>query len=95
MIFGTRFCRTISLRGRGFRAFYGGKYYSYPLSAFEALKNLGVFASASCMMSYSLRASGRNRQPALFHDWVRNQFGEKLFRIFFKTRHREGVKHVV
>ena len=25
------------------------------------------------------------RQPQTFHEWVRNQFGERLFSIFFKT----------
>src|SRR4029078_2602056 len=33
-------------------------------------------------------ASARVRpvaEPGSFHDWVTNQFGERLFRIFFKT----------
>ena len=72
-------------RPRLSRIFYGGKYYSYPLSAFEALKNLGVFASAACMMSYAFARLRPVAEPRSFHDWVRNQFGEKLFRIFFKT----------
>jgi protoporphyrinogen oxidase len=25
------------------------------------------------------------KNPKTFHDWVRNQFGERLFSIFFKT----------
>ncbi len=25
------------------------------------------------------------QKPVSFHDWVANQFGERLFRIFFKT----------
>src|SRR5580693_6561065 len=41
-------------RPRLSRIFYGGKYYSYPLSAFEALRNLGLFTSAACMLSYAL-----------------------------------------
>src|SRR3954466_1919746 len=40
-------------RPRLSRIFYGGKYYSYPLSAFEALRNLGIFTSAACMLSYA------------------------------------------
>src|SRR6202048_966360 len=39
-------------RPRLSRIFYGGKFYSYPLSAFEALANLGIFKSAACMLSY-------------------------------------------
>jgi protoporphyrinogen oxidase len=67
------------------RIYYGGKFYSYPLSAFEALRNLGVFTSTRCLLSY-VRAKARPiSEPRTFHEWVRNQFGEKLFSIFFKT----------
>ena len=72
-------------RPRLSRIYYGRKYYAYPLKAFEALKNLGIFTSALCMMSYAW-AKATPIQPArTFHQWVRNQFGEKLFSIFFKT----------
>src|SRR5262249_1019759 len=67
------------------RIFYGGKFYSYPLSAFEALRNLGIVTSAACMLSYALARATPIAEPKSFHDWVRNQFGERLFQIFFKT----------
>ena len=72
-------------RPRLSRIFYGGKYYSYPLSAFEALMNLGIVKSAACMLSYAYAKAFPIREAKSFHDWVRNQFGEKLFQIFFKT----------
>ena len=72
-------------RPRLSRIYYGGKYYSYPLSAFEALRNLGLVASAACMLSYALAKATPIAAPKSFHDWVRNQFGERLFQIFFKT----------
>src|SRR6476646_2153650 len=72
-------------RPRLSRIFYGGKYHSYPLSAFEALRNLGIFTSAACMLSYALAKARPILAPKSFHDWVRNQFGERLFQIFFKT----------
>jgi protoporphyrinogen oxidase len=72
-------------RPRLSRIYYGGKYYSYPLSAFEALTNLGVFRSAACVLSYAYARVNPIANPATFHQWVRNQFGEKLFSIFFKT----------
>ncbi|HUI96633.1 MAG TPA: NAD(P)/FAD-dependent oxidoreductase [Xanthobacteraceae bacterium] len=72
-------------RPRLSRIYYGGKYYSYPLSAFEALRNLGLFTSAACMLSYAHARATPIADPKSFHDWVRNQFGEKLFAIFFKT----------
>ncbi|HMK78561.1 MAG TPA: NAD(P)/FAD-dependent oxidoreductase [Xanthobacteraceae bacterium] len=72
-------------RPRLSRIYYGGKYYSYPLSAFEALANLGLFKSAACMLSFAYAKARPIKEPANFHEWVRNQFGEKLFSIFFKT----------
>jgi protoporphyrinogen oxidase len=72
-------------RPRLSRIYYGGKFYSYPLSAFEALANLGLFTSAACMLSYARAKAFPIAAPQTFHEWVRNQFGEKLFQIFFKT----------
>src|SRR5436189_4903752 len=72
-------------RPRLSRIFYGGKYYSYPLSAFEALANLGIIKSAACMLSYAYAKLRPVPNARTFHEWVRNQFGEKLFSIFFKT----------
>jgi len=72
-------------RPRLSRIFYGGKYYAYPLRAFEALKNLGLVTSAVCMASYAWAKATPIANPRTFHQWVRNQFGEKLFSIFFRT----------
>ena len=72
-------------RRRLSRIYYGGKFYSYPLSAFQALRNLGIFTSAACMLSYAFAKAFPVASPRSFHDWVRNRFGERLFQIFFKT----------
>ncbi len=72
-------------RPRLSRIFYGGKYYSYPLKAFEALTNLGIATSTACVASYAWARLRPIENPRTFHEWVRNQFGEKLFSIFFKT----------
>ena len=72
-------------RPRLSRIFYGGKFYAYPLRAFEALRNLGLVESALCMASFGWAAVRPIRNPKTFHQWVRNQFGERLFSIFFKT----------
>src|SRR6516165_7147835 len=66
-------------RPRLSRIYYGGKFYSYPLNAFQALRNLGIFTSAACMASYALARITPVASPRSFHDWVRNQFGERLF----------------
>ncbi len=72
-------------RPRLSRIFYGGKFYAYPLKAFEALSNLGLLTSARCMASYAFAKARPHKNPATFHQWVRNNFGETLFSIFFKT----------
>jgi protoporphyrinogen oxidase len=72
-------------RRRLSRIYYGGKFYSYPLSAFQALRNLGIFTSAACVLSYAWAKAFPIASPRSFHDWIRNRFGERLFQIFFKT----------
>src|ERR1700754_1236644 len=72
-------------RPRMSRIFYGGQFYSYPLRAFEALRNLGLFTSAACMASYLKWKLFPHQDPRSFEQWVENQFGRKLFSIFFKT----------
>ena len=72
-------------RPRLSRIYYKGKFYAYPLKAFEALRNLGLIESAACVASYGLARLMPVKAPRTFHQWVRNQFGERLFSIFFKT----------
>ena len=72
-------------RPRTSRIFYRGRFYSYPLRAFEALRNLGIWESGLCVLSYLRAAAFPVKHPVSFHDWVANQFGERLFGIFFKT----------
>jgi protoporphyrinogen oxidase len=72
-------------RPRMSRIYYEGKFYSYPLRAFEALWNLGIFRSTACMASYLKWKLFPHKDPKSFEQWVVNQFGQKLFSIFFKT----------
>ena len=72
-------------RPRMSRIYYEGKFYSYPLRAFEALWNLGVFRSTLCMLSYIKARAFPNKNVKSFEDWTVNQFGHKLYSIFFKT----------
>jgi protoporphyrinogen oxidase len=72
-------------RPRTSRIFYRGKLYSYPLRAFEALTNLGLIESTLCVLYYGKARLFPTRAPKSFHEWVANQFGERLFSIFFKT----------
>ena len=72
-------------RPRMSRIYYEGKFYSYPLRAFEALRNLGLWRSAMCMASYLKYKAFPIRQVKSFEDWTTNQFGKRLYSIFFKT----------
>jgi len=72
-------------RPRSSRIFYRGNFYSYPLKPFEALSKLGVFESIRCMASFAKAKLRPTKNPKTFEDWVVNQFGRRLFSIFFKT----------
>ena len=72
-------------RPRMSRIYYEGKFYSYPLRAFEALRNLGVWRSGLCMLSYGWSKLFPIKHVKSFEDWTSNQFGKKLYSIFFKT----------
>src|SRR3954471_13048407 len=73
------------LRPRSSRIFYDGKFFSYPLKAFEALTKLGIINSTLCVLSWLKARLFPVRNPNNFEDWVSNQFGKRLFNIFFKS----------
>jgi len=72
-------------RERKSRILYRGKLFDYPLRAFDALKKLGLMESTRCMLSYFRARLSPIRDPRTFEDWVTNQFGHRLYSIFFKT----------
>lgn len=67
------------------RIFYGGKFYDYPLKAFNALSNLGLFTSTLCVLSYFWARVCPIKPEKSLADWVTNRFGRRLFLTFFKT----------
>jgi protoporphyrinogen oxidase len=72
-------------RPRSSRIYYRNKFFSYPLKAGEALRKLGIFESMRCVLSYFKSRLFPTKNPRNFEDWVSNQFGKRLFNIFFKT----------
>jgi len=72
-------------RPRSSRIYYNKNFFSYPLVATEALTKLGLVESALCVLSYLKAKVSPVKDPVNFEDWVINQFGERLFNIFFKT----------
>ena len=72
-------------RPRSSRIFYQGQFYAYPLKPLEALAKLGPVESLHCVLSFLSARLSPTVHPKTFEDWVVNQFGERLFQIFFKT----------
>ncbi len=72
-------------RGRLSRIYYRGRYIAYPLRAFNALRKLGPVETVRCMASYAYARLRPVKNPRSLEDWVRNQFGWRLYSIFFKT----------
>ncbi|HEX4264372.1 MAG TPA: NAD(P)/FAD-dependent oxidoreductase [Verrucomicrobiae bacterium] len=67
------------------RILYRQRFFHYPLLAKDALFGLGLFTSTACVLSYLWRQMFPRRLELSFEDWVINRFGERLYRIFFKT----------
>lgn len=67
------------------RIFYKGRFFAYPLQAFNALTQLGIVESIRCIVSYIVRKIFPKKNNDKFDAWVINRFGDRLFRIFFKS----------
>ena len=67
------------------RILYRGKFFDYPIRASNAFLNLGPIETARCLASYAQARLQPVAEPKSFEDWVSNQFGHRLFEIFFKT----------
>src|SRR4030088_1055923 len=67
------------------RIMYRGKFFDYPIRASYAFLNLGPLETARCLFSYAQARLHPVVDPQSFEQWVSNQFGRRLFEIFFKT----------
>jgi len=73
------------LRPRLSRIYYDGKFYDYPLRAWNALTNLGPVEASKCLGSYLWARVRRPADMTTFEGWTASRFGWRLYRIFFKT----------
>jgi len=67
------------------RIHYDGKFFDYPLKAYNALRGLGPINAMLIVLSY---LKWHHRPYAVednFEQWVTNRFGKRLYEIFFKT----------
>ncbi len=67
------------------RIYYKQRFFDYPIRALNALKGLGLFEAARCMVSYLMERIAPTRDTSTFEGWVTSRFGKRLYTIFFKT----------
>ncbi|MCC7011618.1 MAG: NAD(P)/FAD-dependent oxidoreductase [Planctomycetes bacterium] len=67
------------------RIHYRGKYFDYPLKAWNALSGLGPIEAVRIVWSYAWAKARPNPIEENFEQWVSNRFGKRLYQIFFKT----------
>ena len=72
-------------RDRLSRIYYRRRFFAYPIKAVNALVNLGPIEAVRCTASYAWARLRPVKNPRSLEEWVRNQFGWRLFNIFFKT----------
>jgi protoporphyrinogen oxidase len=77
--------RDYKMVNRQTRIYYKGSFFDYPLKAGNALKSLGFFEAARCMLSYFKERLFPTRDTGTFESWVTRRFGKRLYQIFFKT----------
>jgi protoporphyrinogen oxidase len=73
------------LRPRLSRIHYQGHFFDYPLKPLNALRGLGPLEALLVCSSYAKARLTGPRPETSFEDWVSNRFGQRLYRIFFKT----------
>jgi protoporphyrinogen oxidase len=67
------------------RIYYMGKFFNYPLQAFNALRNLGLIKAFLALQSYLFCKFFPPKQDGSLENWVISKFGSRLFRTFFKV----------
>jgi protoporphyrinogen oxidase len=73
------------MRPRKSRIYYNRQLFDYPLRGLDALKKLGIVEALRCVASYANVRLSPTKNARTFEQWVTNQFGKRLFQIFFKT----------
>jgi protoporphyrinogen oxidase len=67
------------------RILYNGRFFHYPLKAANAVMGLGLWEAGKIVMSYAKARLAPHKQEDNLEQWVSNRFGDRLYRIFFKT----------
>ncbi len=72
-------------RERLSRIYYRGRFFDYPLRAWNALAGIGPAGAVAVAASYLRWRIFPYEQVDTFEQWVTNRFGRKLFNTFFKS----------
>jgi protoporphyrinogen oxidase len=67
------------------RIYYDGKFFDYPLKAWNALSGLGLMNAVKIVLSYVHARIWPSKVEDNLEQWVTNRFGKRLYQIFFKT----------
>ncbi len=67
------------------RIHYKGRFFHYPLRPWNAFWGLGIGNSALVLSSYLWRQVRPLPREDFFEQYVSNRFGDRLYRVFFKT----------
>ncbi|MEM6599698.1 MAG: FAD-dependent oxidoreductase, partial [Cyanobacteria bacterium P01_C01_bin.69] len=71
------------------RIYYRHRFFDYPLSITNTLKNLGPIDSSLIVLSYLKARAKAKLNPddtaENFEEWVTERFGGRLYRTFFKS----------
>jgi len=67
------------------RIYYNGKFFQYPLSISNTVRNLGISESILILISYLASQLKPHPVEETFEQWVSNRFGTRLYQTFFKT----------
>lgn len=73
------------VRPRLSRIYYRERFFDYPLKAVNALTNLGPVEAFLIGLSYTKARLFPHAEETNLEQWVSNRFGDRLYRIFFKT----------
>ncbi|MGE0126740.1 MAG: NAD(P)/FAD-dependent oxidoreductase [Blastocatellales bacterium] len=73
------------VRPRLSRIYYREHFFDYPLKAVNALTGLGPVEAFLIGLSYTKARLFPHAEETNLEQWVSNRFGDRLYRIFFKT----------
>ena len=72
-------------RDRKSRIYFNKNFFNYPLDLTEVIFKLGIVESIICFSSFLKAKIFPIKKPKSYHDWIYNNFGERLYLNFFKS----------